>query len=219
MMQPQTLHADVEAAAAVIIAGNRTRPPLSPLQKSAWELPLEIFAKSKDYIICLSRCGENVQTIVRNLASIYEIQHTPTVGRLEVLVQRLVAQWLRDADPELAPYSLVNYQDIREVNGTCMTVTHYLDEYFVSIQHDHPESIEAGLEYYRRKNPREVNYQEFIIRTYGKRWFRVWHGGRLRPVRTRNEIARIRQEMANGTFYIPEDFNVPQSQIDLAYDL
>jgi hypothetical protein len=114
-------------------------------------------------------------------------------------------------DPRMAMVDIIDHVDIRRGgNVGWITSTKYLISRKTVVIRNKPRHIDDALS--------ALQEAGYTVRSYGSTWYRAWPGSPT-PVRNRDEIALARQEMANGTFYIPEDYHVAEGQINLAFDL
>ncbi|HNT74355.1 MAG TPA: hypothetical protein PKH77_04955 [Anaerolineae bacterium] len=173
----------------------------------AWQEAADIYRKGIPELSY--RLGDTPEDYARLLSNAARVGEARVRTYLYEMARR---DWARFAasgnDSRLAPLDLVQYVDIRKAGEMWITVSHYPRHEIVT--HNKPVNIADALDKMRAVG--------WTIRNYGARWYRAWPG-RPTPVRTAEEVKRARQEIVNGTFYIPEDFNLPPGQVDLAFDL
>ncbi len=114
-------------------------------------------------------------------------------------------------NPRLSPIDMIDHLDVRHGGHVgWITTTHYLNSHRTVVIRGKPTDIEDALA--------KLQAAHYTVHAYGDSWYRAWPGVPS-PVRTAQEILEARQQMANGTFFIPEDYHLAPGQIDLAYDL
>jgi len=154
------------------------------------------------------RLGQSSEEYARELANLAGAGDARVRSYLYHLARRDWVRFAHSDDPRLEPLELLEYVDVRRAGAIWITVKHYHSRQVII--HNKPVDIDDAL-----ARMRQVGY---TVHGYGATWYRCWPG-RPTPVRTAEDVRRVRQEIVNGTFYIPEDFHLPAGQIDLAFDL
>jgi len=198
-----------------LLAGDPATPPVAVVPESS--LQAQLWAEARRvYGLGIARLafrtGQSADDYAEWLANMSDVGDARVRTHLYQLahaewVQLIARQAAGDVTAE--PVDILQYQDVRRAGEIWITRKVYVHQ--EAIRHAYPPDAPAYAEGLARTG--------FTVRWYGADWFRAWPGRHLTPVRTAEGVRRARQEITNGTFYIPADYHVPAEQIDLAFDL
>jgi len=184
---------------------------LTPSQKDFWKQAHQIYAACGSPLWAF-RLGASPLEYSEHVARIAQCGDAILRTHLFQLARRDWANFYAGqgrGDPNYMPIDLLRYLEVRRAGKMWYTRKVYYSQEVV--QHNTPAKIKPYA--------RTLEAGGWHVRWYGKYWLRAWPDGKPTPVRDAEQVRRARAALENGRLYVPKSYQVPRSQIDLAFDL